>query len=195
MHTMVDMVGEQTVWLPMTSCGSGNASGIELSDTSRFGSRFQLLGSIAYSRAKFAGTDQVLRPSNFDFPWIVNAAGLARIGRGVIASSRYGYASGRPNTPYNLADSMAQNRPIYDLTQVNAHRAPYYSRLDVQLRKEMLAHGLHLQLYGGVDNVLNRSNFLTYAWMPRFLNKKQDHFATVWQTPIFPNFGIRVLAR
>jgi len=195
-HTMVDMVGEQFIWLPMTSNGRGNASGIEFSDTSRFGSRFQIQGSIAYSRAKFAGTDQVLRPSNFDFPWIVNAAGLAHMGKGVIASARYGYASGRPYTPYDLADSIAQNRPVYDLTRVNVSRAPYYSRLDLQLRKEVLARGLHLQLYGGVDNVLNRSNFLTYAWMPRALAvNPEDHVATLWQTPIFPNFGVRVLAR
>ena len=196
MHTMVDMVGEQFVWLPMTSGGRGNASGIELSDTSRFGSRFQMQGSVAYSRAKFAGTDQVLRPSNFDFPWVANAAGLARIGRGMIASSRCGYASGRPYTPYNLVESMAQNRPVYDLTQVNVPRAPYYSRLDVQVSKEILVQNLHLELYGGVDNVLNRSNFLTYAWMPRCIAiKSTDHVGTLWQTPIFPNFGVRVIAR
>lgn len=194
MHTVVDMVGQQIVWLPMNSSGTGRASGIELSGSSRFGSRFQLQGSVGYSRAKFAGTDQIVRPSNFDFPWIVNAAGLVRIGRGVTASSRYGYASGRPYTPYDLTESMAQNRPVYDLSQVNVPRAPFYSRLDVLLRKEVLVRGLRLDLYGGVDNVLNRSNFLTYAWLPRSLaRKREDHVATLWQTPIFPNFGVRLI--
>ena len=32
LHTMVDMLGEQIVWLPMKSVGHGNSSGIELSD-------------------------------------------------------------------------------------------------------------------------------------------------------------------
>jgi len=196
MHTMVDMAGEQFVWLPMTSTGRGTASGIELSDTSRFGSRVQMQGSIAYSRAKFAGTDRVLRPSNFDFPWIVNAAGVVHLGRGTIASSRFGYASGRPYTPYNLTQSTSQNRPIYDLGQVNAHRAPYYSRLDVQLSKELRVRGVRLELYGGVDNVLSRSNFLTHAWMPRSKARNPERdIATLWQMPIFPNFGVRVIAR
>lgn len=196
MHTIVDLIGEQSVWLPMASLGRGNASGIELSDTSRIGSRFQVMGSVAYARAKFAGTDGVLRPSNFDFPWIVNAAGVARIGRGVVGSARYGYATGRPYTPFDMPPSAAQNRPVYDLARVNGVRFPFYSRLDMQVNKEMLVRGLHLELYAGVDNVLNRSNLLSYSWMPRSqVGKPQDPVGTLWQTPIFPNFGIRLIIR
>ena len=195
-HTMVDMIGEQSVWLPMSSTGRGKASGVELSDSSHMGSRFQMQGSVAYSRTRFAGADKALRPSNFDFPLIVNAAGLARIGRGIIASARYGYAAGRPYTPFDLAQSQAQNRPVYDLTQVNVPRAPYYSRLDVQISKDLPIRHLHLELYAGVDNVLNRSNFLSYSWMPRAQCRVlSENIGTLWQTPIFPNFRIRLIVR
>ncbi len=198
MHTMVDMIGEQLVWLPMNSTGVGKAAGIELSDQSHISSRFQVQGSVAYSRAKFAGTDQILRPSNFDFPWIANVAGIAQLKRQYTISGRYGYATGRPYTAFDLAESSAQNRPVYDLSKENTQRAPYYSRLDAQLTKEFEIHSLHLELYGGVDNILNRSNFLSYAWMPRYQFNKEVHgepLATLWQMPIFPNFGIRLIAR
>jgi TonB-dependent Receptor Plug Domain len=196
-HTLLDMLGDQLVWLPMSTKGRGKASGLELSDTSRFGSRFQMQGSVAYSRAKFAGSDGILRPSNFDFPWIANLAAIERLAHGVLTSARFGYATGRPYTPFDLKDSIAQNRPIYDLTKVNVNRAPDYARLDVLLRKEMVIRDVHWELYGGVDNVLNRSNFLSYAWMPRAmaLNPEWIPVTTLWQTPIFPNFGIRMIVR
>ena len=156
----------------------------------------QLRGSLAYSRTKFAGTDGILRPSNFDFPWIANVASVAHIPRGMIASARYGYETGRPYTPFDMPNSLAQNRPIYDLCKVNVPRAPYYSRLDVQLSKDLIVHDQHLEFYA-VDNVLNRSNFLSYAWMPLLgsSNPTRKAVATLWQTPIFPNFGVRLVVR
>jgi len=197
LNTMTDMLASETVWLPMDSSGRGNASGIEVSDSSRFGSRLQLQFSAAYSRAKFAGLDGILRPSNFDLPWIVNAAGVERLGRGYLLSARYGYATGRPYTPFDLADSLIQNRPIYDLSSVNLDRSPYYARLDAQVNKEIKIGSAALELYGGMDNIFNRSNFLSYAWMPRYDlgTKQRDPVATFWQMPIFPNFGVRIILR
>jgi hypothetical protein len=114
----------------------------------------------------------------------------------MIASSRYGYASGRPYTPFNLAASQAQNRPIYDLARLNVPRAPYYSRLDAQLNKEARLRHVIIELYCGVDNVLNRYNFLSYAWMPLdHAAVASERVGTLWQTPIFPNFGLRVVMR
>jgi hypothetical protein len=197
LHTMVDMLGEETVWLPMSTAGRGQAAGIELSDRTQIGSRFQMLGSVAYSRARFAGSDKVMHPSNFDMPWVVNAAGVERLGRGIVASARYGFASGHPYTPFDMTASLAQNRPIYDLAHLNVPRAPYYSRLDAQVNKEVRVRTLYLETYLGVDNILDRSNFLSYAWMPRYEvgSKQRDPVGTLWQTPIFPNFGVRLIVK
>src|SRR5260370_6950738 len=63
LETMVDMIGEQYVWLPMTTGGHGIASGIELSDRMQVGSRFQLQESVAYSRPRFPAPHAVLRPT------------------------------------------------------------------------------------------------------------------------------------
>jgi outer membrane receptor protein involved in Fe transport len=192
LHDMVDTLGQQFVWLPMNSGAVGKSSGIEVSDLTRIGSSLVLRGSVAYSRAMFAGLDHVSRPSNFDFPWIANVEGLKRFGRGYEVSSRYGYATGRPYTPFDFPDSMAQNRPIYDVNRMNALRVPYYGRLDAQMNKDAQVHHVHLEIYAGVNNILDRSNFLTYVWMPRMkgASHKVDE---IDQMPIFPNGGIRYI--
>lgn len=73
---------------------------------------------------------------------------------------------------------------------------PSYSRIDVQINKEMRVRGQHLEIYAGVDNVLNRSNFLSYTWMPRSTSVGNSMpVGTLRQPPIFPNFGLRVIVR
>jgi TonB-dependent Receptor Plug Domain len=196
-HNLVDTIGQQFVWLPMKSGGRGQSSGIEVSDLTRIGSRTVMRGSVAYSRAMFTGLDGVRRPSNYDLPWIVNFAVLQRFGRGYEVSSRYGYATGRPYTPFDVPDSFAQNRPIYDVSQMNARRAPYFARLDAQLNKDFNVRDLHLVLYLGVNNILNRSNFLSYVWLPdtEIAGWDINPIAELRQMPIFPNFGLRYVFR
>lgn len=197
LHNVVDLLGQQIVWLPMNSGGRGRASGIEISDVSRIGSRLLMRGSVAYSRAMFAGLDGIRRPSSYDLPWIVNFAALEHLGGGYEISSRFGYATGRPYTPFDLPDSSAQNRPIYDVTRMNSPRAPYFARLDAQLNKDFVMRGLHMELYMGVNNILNRSNYLSYVWLP---DRKTAHAEInpvyeLYQMPIFPNFGLRYIFR
>jgi len=196
LHGLIDTLGQQIVWLPMNSGGRGNSSGIEISDVTRIGSALLARGSIAYSRAKFAGRDGVMRPSNFDLPWIVNVAALQRLGRGYEISARFAYTTGRPYTPLDVRQSLRQNRAIYEVANMNARRAPFYARLDAQLNKNFQLHGMHMELYLGVNNLLNRNNFLGYVWLPRAkappgLNPVHE----LDQMPIFPNFGLRYIFR
>ena len=197
LQSMSDLLGQQFVWLPMNSDGSGVSSGLEVSGVIHSRSRIMLRGSAAYSRTMSIGLDRRSRPSNYDLPWMLNLISNVQIGRGLDVSGRYGFATGRPYTPYNLHDSVLQNRPIYDLDSVNAMRAPFYERLDMQISKDLSIRTSHLELYGGVDNLLNRSNFLTYAWMP--LDRKPSAHGIpvkeIYQMPIFPNFGIRWILR
>lgn len=196
LHDMVDMLGQQFVWLPMNSGARGASSGIELSELTRLHSSLVVRGSIAYSRAMFAGLDHVARPSNFDLPWIINVAMLKQFGHGYQVSSRYGYSTGRPYTPYDLPDSYAQNRPIYDVTEMNKLRVPYYGRFDAQMNKDAMVGHLHLEVYAGVNNVLNRANFLAYVWLPRYRTSvPTEKVDELYQMPIFPNAGLRYIFR
>lgn len=160
---MVDTLGQQFVWLPLKSEGRGHSEGIEMLLRAHR-SRFQLMASTTYGRTWYAASDHVMRPGNYDLPFVSNLTGSIRLPVKVQFSLRNTYASGRPYTPFNISLSKQQSRGIYDLTNVNAMRGSAYNRLDVDLHRSFAVHKGTLSLHGGVENALNRQNFLGYAW-------------------------------
>ena len=194
---MVDTLGQEFIWLPMVSDGAGRASGIEVSAQSHIRSHFFLMENIALARDKFSGLDGVLRPGNFEYPLVVNAAGSYRSGKHYEVSYRYEYSTGRPYTPFLVSASVAQNRPVYDMSQVNALRGPAYSRLDFSVTRNFYIGERTLAVYGGLENALDRQNFLGYAWTPRIniywpcTANPTDCVTEVTQMGLFPNFGAR----
>ena len=143
------------------------------------------------------------RPGNFDFPLVGNGMVTVRFPAKLQLAVRDTYASGRPYTPYNVTLSEQQSRGIYDLTRINAFRGPAYNRLDIDMNRNFHLWRGFLNLHGGVENALNRQNFLGYAWesncganvgaycglninaIPGIPETK------VTQMPIFPNAGVR----
>jgi hypothetical protein len=197
---MVDTLGQQFVWLPLRSGGRGRSQGVELLLRARRSSWLQFLGSASYSRTLYAAGDGVLRPGNFDFPLVANAMMTARIRWGIEASLRNTYASGRPYTPFNIPLSEQQMRGIYDLTRVNGMRGPGYNRLDADFNRGFTLGKGKLTVYGGVENALNRANFLGYSWLDNCLPTEQGCAEDVTpgvpeteltQMPIFPSAGVR----
>ena len=194
----VDTLGQAFIWLPMVSRGRGLTQGVELSAESRFGPHLFLLENVAYAHARFAGLDGVYRAGNFDYPVVANISGIWRSGAHYEASARYEYTSGRPYTPYLLDASIAQDRGIYDVSQLNAERGPIYSRLDFQVDRITRIAGHDAYLYVGLNNALDRDNFLGYAWEPRCVAvagcaEQNGAFTSVSQMPIYPNFGVRYI--
>jgi hypothetical protein len=80
---------------------------------------------------------------------------------------------------------------------MNAERAPYFARLDAQLNKDFMMHKVHLELYMGANNILNRENFLSYVWLPdtKIAGVDIDPVYQIHQMPIIPNFGLRYIFR
>ncbi|MBV8672673.1 MAG: TonB-dependent receptor [Acidobacteriaceae bacterium] len=194
---MVDTFGQQFVWLPLSSEGLGVTRGLELSGERRIGNFFGQ-ANIAYAKSMFSGADGVMRPGNFDLPLVANFSCIYRAGTRYEFSSRYEFTSGRPYTPFQLVDSTMQHRPIYDLTRINAMRAPVYSRLDFQADRTFRFGSKQLILYGGLLNALNRQNFLADSWMARIgatsncLNRADHCQQEQYQLGLFPNFGARL---
>jgi hypothetical protein len=193
---MVDTLGQQFIWIPMTSLGKGDAYGVEIFGSGNITRHFSGQANISYSRALFSGLDGKLRPGNFDFPVIINAAGIWRSGRKYEASFRYEFTSGRPYTPFDLPPSLQQDRPIYNLNQVNAVRSPIYSRLDFQVDRNFFVRHKVLTVYAGMLNAFNRENFLAYAWMPHCdlpgtCGFPNGPYTELYQMPRFPDFGVR----
>jgi len=193
---MVDTLGQQFVWIPMASFGKGEAYGGSIYGSAKLTTHFSGQANISYSRALFSGLDQKFRPGNFDFPVILNAAGIWRSGRKYDASFRYEYTSGRPYTPFDLPPSLEQNRPIYNLNEINALRGPAYSRLDFQIDRNFFIKDKVLTVYAGLENAFNRKNFLAYAWMPHCdvpgtCGLSDGPYTELYQMPRFPDCGVR----
>ncbi|MFT4112914.1 TonB-dependent receptor plug domain-containing protein [Silvibacterium sp.] len=195
MANMVDTLGQEFIWIPFVSAGQGYANGVELSTIMHFGSRLEMQANASLARNAFTGLDGVYKPGNFDYPLVLNSAGQYQITRKYGFSWRYEYTTGRPYTPFNTALSVAQDRPIYDLTQVNALRGPFYSRLDFRANRVFNFGSKQLSLYGGLENALDRQNFLGLAWMPKELyahscdKDPSGCISTQNQMGLFPDFG------
>ncbi|QNI30770.1 TonB-dependent receptor [Alloacidobacterium dinghuense] len=195
---MVDNLGEQFIWLPLTSSGLGRSEGVELSAESSIPSHLHTQANVAYARSEFAGLDGIFRPGNLDYPFVGNLMMTYMSGKRYEASARYEYASGRPYTPFLLAASIAQNRPIYDTSRINAVRGPVYSRLDFQVDRIFNLGDRKLAIYGGLQNAFNRENLLAYEWLPRCTTSGRcmqgyDNVpvSPIYQIPLFPNIGVR----
>lgn len=198
---MIDTLGQQFVWLPLKTGGRGNATGIELIARSHVRKRVQLLAGVSYARTAYAAGDGILRNGNYDVPLTGNGMVTFHLPWAIELSGRDSYSSGHPYTPYDVPVSLAQERGIYDLGRVNAIRGPAYNRVDFALDRNIhLKRGLHgvLNLYGGVQNALNRQNFLGYVWLDRCSSVpvcvqdfNGDPETRVYQMPVFPSAGAR----
>jgi hypothetical protein len=98
---------------------------------------------------------------------------------------RYVFLSGRPFTPFDLPLSTAQNRGVFDLTRVNASRAPSYQRLDFRVDRILRTRAGQIDFFGGLQNAVNRRNFLAYQWDYRTNQPRELH-----QLKLFPIAGM-----
>ncbi len=195
MANIADTFGQAFLMFPMVGKGQGVARGVETSvDAKPFG-RVTLSGSLTYMRGHgwYSGLDGVLRKGNFDMPLVGNVMGLIPLGRGWTASFRYSGSTGRPYTPDNMALSEAQNRDVYDLTQINGERSPMYSRLDFRAEwTRQLSHG-SLVTHVGLENALGTTNFYSNEWRPNCRTASNVGCGTLEQDqmPMFPDAGLQ----
>jgi hypothetical protein len=168
----------------LTSEGEGDAEGVELFVEKRLTGRAYGQANLSFSRTRHAGLDGVARPGSFDYPVILNVTGGYRLADRWDASGRASFLSGRPYTPFDEAVSVAQRRGVYDLTQVNASRAPDYVRLDLRVDRRFTVRGQDLNVFAGVQNVTNRRNVAGYRW-----NRRSNDVQVSEQQGIFPILG------
>jgi hypothetical protein len=186
---IADTFGQAFLMFPMTSAGKGVARGVEMTVKSRVSSRLELTGSLTYSRAWYSGLDGVLRKGNFDLPVVANLSGVWNVGHSVVVSGRFSTTSGRAYTPDDLATSLAQNRDVYNLTQINGARSKAYERLDFRVEQ---GHKMGLGVmtwHIGLQNALNHKNFYANVWEPN--NTVVKGAGEQDQMPLFPDGGIK----
>ena len=179
-----DTFDVREILFPLTSAGEGRSEGVELFVEKRLTSRLYGQGNLSLSRTRHAGLDGVRRPGSFDYPFVFNLVGGYRLSPVWEFSARLSFLSGRPFTPYDQAVSTAQRRGVYDLTRVNAERAPDYARIDLRVDRSFSVGGQPLNLFVGVQNVANRRNLASYTW-----NRRTNAQQFGEQQGIFPIAG------
>ena len=180
-----DTFDVREILFPLQSAGEGHSEGIEFFAEKRLSSKLYGQTNVSFSRTRHAGLDGVLRPGSFDYPFVFNLVGGYRWSPKWEFSTRLALLSGRPYTPYDAATSTKQRRGVYDLTRVNAERAPAYGRVDIRVDRTFTAWGRPLNLFLGVQNVTNRRNFSNYTW-----NRRTNTQQFGEQQGLFPIVGL-----
>jgi hypothetical protein len=180
-----DTFAVREILFPLTSAGVGHSKGVEVFVEKRLTSKLYGQGNVSFSRTRHAGLDGVLRPGSFDYPFVFNLLGGYRLSPKWELSGRLSFLSGRPFTPYDPVASQEQRRGVYDLTRVNAERAPDYGRVDIRVDRTFITGGRPLNLFFGVQNVINRRNFSSYNW-----NRRSNTQQFGEQQGIFPILGL-----
>ena len=180
-----DTFDVREILFPLTSAGEGYSEGVEFSVEKRGTTKLYGQGNLSLSRTRHAGLDRVLRPGSFDYPFVFNLLGGYRLSSKWELSARLSFLSGRPFTPYDQAVSTAQRRGVYDLTRVNAERAPDYGRIDIRVDRAFTVGGRPLDVFFGVQNVTNRRNFAHYSW-----NRRTNSQQFGEQQGLFPIVGL-----
>jgi hypothetical protein len=179
-----DTFDVREILFPLTSAGEGHSEGVEVFVEKRLTSRLYGQGNLSFSRTRHAGLDGVLRPGSFDYPFVFNLVGGYRLSPVWEASARLSFLSGRPFTPYDQIVSTAQRRGVYDLSRVNAERAPDYGRVDIRVGRTFSVGAKRLNVFLGVQNVTNRRNFAGYSW-----NRRTNSEQFGEQQGVFPILG------
>jgi outer membrane receptor protein involved in Fe transport len=181
-----DTFAIRDILFPMVSAGRGRAEGIELFAERKAGAgRWHGQANLAWSRVRHGGVDGVLRPGSFDYPVVANLAGGYRVSPRWDLSVRLAYLGGRPFTPFDVEESTAERRAVYDLTRVNARRSPDYLRLDVRVDRHLRVAGNNVSVFAGVQNVTNRRNVAGYSW-----DRRQSTIRVNEQLGVFPILGL-----
>ena len=203
MANIADTFGQAFLMFPMVGSGKGIARGIEMTLDTHVGSRLKLGITGAYARSWYSGLDGVLRRGNYDIPASANLTGVWQMHKTVVLSWRYNLASGRPYTPDNIPLSIAQDRDVYVVSQLNSMRSNGYQRLDFRIEQSHKFGRGTLTWYGGLENATDHQNFYSQLWEPRAMPSyypsataqqfPNGFLGVQTQMPIFPDGGLKMV--
>ena len=181
-----DTFAIRDVLFPLVSAGHGDARGLELLAERKAQPNARWFGHInaAFSRTRHAGRDGVLRPGSFDYPMVANLLATYRRNDRWDLSTRVSYLGGRPYTPIDVDASIRGRRAVYDVTRVNALRAPDYVRADVRIDRRFVVNGRPLSVFAGAQNVTNRESVSGFSW-----DRRNNVIKVSTQLGVFPILG------
>lgn len=189
---ITDTFGQAFLMFPMIGSGTGITRGAEWTGQAHATDKIELTGTFTYSRSWYAGLDGVLRRSNYDLPIVANVTGTWMLPHKLILAWRYTVTSGKPYTPDDLALSIAQDRDVYNLSEINGIRSNAYRRLDFSVSQEHKLGRGTMVWRAGLLNAMNHKNFYCELWEPHASAATGEAAQSIqYQMPLFPEGEVK----
>lgn len=145
---------------PLVSDGSGVARGVEISIQKKLSNTpYYGIVNLTLGQADFEGLDGIKRTGSYDQTIIFNLSGGYKFTESVEASMKFRYATGKPQTPFNVDGS--QSVSLY-----NSERAKDSHALDLRVDKRWFFDKYTLITYIDIQNVYN-NKAERVRWDPR----------------------------
>jgi hypothetical protein len=170
------------------SKGRGYFAGIDFSiQKKNSGPGFYGYLTYSYTKSKFYAMSGGPQVSDFDFGSQLTAIAGWKLKSSWAFSMRIRYYDGKPYTSFDSLLSVQSGRGIYDMSNYQNAKLPYYLRIDARIDKEFYLGSSKLILYAEVQNILNRTNIWGYNW-----SWKLGRIEPIKQWSILPVIGISI---
>lgn len=169
------------------STGKGRVYGIEAYIQQKLIKNLFYVASATIYKSEFSGIDNKLRPSTWDYGFIVSATFGYKFKKNWDLGLKYRIAGGQPYTPFDIPASTAlyltTGKGVYDYAQLDSKRLPAFQQLDLRVDKKFNFKKLSLDLFVDFQNVL----FYKTPSLPKFTferNEDNTGFKTTDGQPI-----------
>jgi outer membrane cobalamin receptor len=146
----------------VVSTGEGRTYGFEFFAQQKLVKNTFVVFSYTFFRSQFAGLDEQLIPSSWDFRHLVSGILGRKFKKGWELGLKYRYAGGVPFTPFDLEASRLNYQilgvGVLDDSQLNSLRLQPFNQFDLRVDKRINFARSSLNLYFDVQNALVVAN-------------------------------------
>lgn len=171
--------------------GTGDNYGIDLTLEKYLNKNYYYLLTTSLFDSKYKGYDKVIRNTEFNTNFVVNALGGYEIEisdkLSFDVNVRLIWSGGKRMIDINLDESIAQGSTVYNFETAYQNRSSDYFRLDG--RASIILNGKNISQEWAVDlsNITNRKNIYSTAY-----NNDSKSIEYVYQQAFFPMFLYRI---
>lgn len=157
-----------------TSCGTGNAKGVELTITNKLSRNLYAIFNYTYCKSVRKDNDNgKTYDFNYDSPHIMNLISTYKLGNWWDFNITCRYATGLPYTPYNLETRYQDNGKWFcEKGEKNIERLPDYLRIDLRVDRRFIFKNFNIGAFLEIWNITNHENVMNYDYSYDFLSKE-----------------------
>lgn len=169
----------------LAGIGRARSRGVEVVVQKKLAEDFYGLASASYSKSEYRDGFSRWVDRICDNRLIFAVEGGYKPNNEWEFSARWIYAGGAPYSPFDVAQSTALRRGVFDGDRVNAVRYPDYHSLNIRCDRRFHFTRSNLVCYLSVWNLYQRKNVAMYFWKPG-----SNEQGTISQWGLLPVFGL-----